>query len=295
MEHIVSIQQAGQTVRQIALGTLKLSRGALSRLKFSGGIRLNGQQARSTQRVSAGDVLCFVLTEPDVPQPSPSPHPLIAVWEDEHLLIADKPAPLATLPSRHQQGETLVNRVYSHLGCPEHFVYRPVNRLDKGTSGLLCIAKDAHIHQLLQRQLHTGLCEREYLAVCQGAPPEEQGVIDLPLGKGEGILRRVDPQGRKAVTLYQVLRRKGSYSLLKLSLLTGRTHQIRAHVSAIGCPIVGDYLYGTPHPALPSRFALHAFHLRLRHPISGQDLCFESPLPKELLDLLKHPQPQTNI
>ena len=221
-----------------------------------------------------------------LPPPLPSLKPLQVVYEDEWLLVVDKPAPLPTLPSFRQEGETLKNRVYTHLNCPDPFVYRPVNRLDKGTSGLMCIAKDGHTHQLLQRLLHTPKYVRVYLALCQGTFPQAVGVIDAPIARGEGIKRRVDPLGQRAVTGYEVLQSNEEISLVKLQLFTGRTHQIRVHVSSLGCPVVGDYLYGQPHPLLPGRFALHACQLALPHPVSGDMLRFESPLPETLARLL---------
>ena len=290
MELLIDENLAGKTIQEVALIKLKVSNGALSRLKFSGGILLNNAQARTTQRVQEGDVLRLVFHEPALPPPLPSLKPLQVVYEDEWLLVVDKPAPLPTLPSFRQEGETLENRVYTHLNCPDPFVYRPVNRLDKGTSGLMCIAKDGHTHQLLQRLLHTPKYVRVYLALCQGTFPQAVGVIDAPIARGEGIKRRVDPLGQRAVTGYEVLQSNEEISLVKLQLFTGRTHQIRVHGSSLGCPVVGDYLYGQPHPLLPGRFALHACQLALPHPVSGDMLRFESPLPETLARLLGEEQ-----
>ena len=136
--------------------------------------------------------------------------------------------------------------------------------------------------------LHTGQYVREYLAVTEGAPQADAGVIDRPIGHAEGVRRCVDPAGRRAVTHYAVLERAANgRALLRLRLETGRTHQIRVHLQSLGCPIAGDYLYGESLPQLAGRFALHAARMQLTHPMTGETLTFESPLPEALAALLK--------
>ena len=170
---------------------------------------------------------------------------------------------------------------------PATFVYHPVNRLDKGTSGLMCVARHAHAQRLLTAQLHTGSFIREYLAVTEGVPRETAGIIDAPIARlGTGARRAVRTEGQRAVTHYRVEQTCGSRALLRLRLETGRTHQIRVHLSHIGCPIAGDYLYGTEHDALPGRFALHSAHLSLIHPITKERIALDEPLPDALSALL---------
>ena len=207
------------------------------------------------------------------------------MWEDPDILIIDKPAPLPSVASR-QGGETLENRVFSYLDCPQDFIYRPVNRLDKGTSGLMMAAKNAHIQQRMQRMLHTDGFIREYLAVVDGRPGEEKGVIDLPIGHGPGIKRVIDAAGRPAFTEYEVLKTGESRSLLRLKLHTGRTHQIRVHLAALGCPVAGDFLYGQEDERLPGRFALHSYRLCFCHPLSGEWVEARSPMPVNLQELV---------
>ena len=153
----------------------------------------------------------------------------------------------------------------------------------------MAVARTAHAQDLLQRLLHTNEFIREYLAVVEGAPPEAGGVIDLPIAKAEGatIRREVRPNGRPARTFYRVLEKRGGRSLLRLRLDTGRTHQIRVHLAALGCPVAGDFLYGTELACLPGRFALHSAYVRLRHPVTGEWLERESPLPPALGALLE--------
>ena len=203
--------------------------------------------------------------------------------------MIDKPAPLPTASSSRQDGVTLENAVFARQGCPEDFVYRPVNRLDKGTSGLMLAAMNAHAQHLLQKQLHGEDFIREYLAVVEGAPPAVEGVIDLPIGKADGatVRREVRPDGKEARTFYRVIEKGPRRSVVRLRLDTGRTHQIRVHMQALGCPVAGDFLYGTELASLPGRFALHSAYLRVRHPITGEWIERESPLPEELKALME--------
>ena len=279
--------EAGRTVKSVALKEMRLSRGRFSSLKFSGGILLDGQPVRADRRVAAGQTLSAQWEDVQGPALTPCQAPIVIPWQDEHYFVIDKPAPLPTLCSAKQEGPTLENALFSYLNCPQPYVFRPVNRLDKGTSGLLAVAKDAHAQQLLQRQLHTDSFVREYLAVCAGRLPRAEGVIDLPIGaSGEGIRREIRRDGQRAVTHYRVEGENEKSSLVRLRLETGRTHQIRVHLAALGCPIIGDYIYdGAPSPALPGRFALHACFLQFRHPFTGETVSVSSPLPEALLSL----------
>ena len=286
LTHTVSGEEAGRTVKSVALGAMNLSRSLFSSLKFSGGLTLDGNPVRADARVQAGQALCARWQEEPALILTPYALPFEIPYQDEHYLIIDKPAPLPTLCSARQEGPTLENALYARLGCPDDFVFRPVNRLDKGTSGLLAAARDAHAQQLLQRQSHTDAFVREYRAVCLGHLPKKEGVIDLPIVKGDGVRREIGPGGVRAVTHYRVEAEDQTYSLVRLRLETGRTHQIRVHLKALGCPIVGDYVYGEADPRLPGRFALHACFLRFVHPFTGEEIRRESPLPPELKALM---------
>lgn len=282
---MISSGLAGRSVKSVALGQLKVSYGQLKRMKFSDHILVDGIPRHTDYILRAGECLrlCFpVETGPRVGAGSEALH---VVWEDPDILIIDKPAPLPSVASR-QGGETLENRVFSYLDCPEDFIYRPVNRLDKGTSGLMMAAKNAHIQQRMQRMLHTDGFIREYLAVVDGRPGEEKGVIDLPIGHGPGIKRVIDAAGRPAFTEYEVLKTGESRSLLRLKLHTGRTHQIRVHLAALGCPVAGDFLYGQEDERLPGRFALHSYRLCFCHPLSGEWVEARSPMPVNLQEMV---------
>ena len=284
---VIPPELEGKPVRRAAMGALGLSSGQFKRAKFHGQILLDGTPVLADARITAGQTLTLVIPEVENTLPKPISIPFDVPYEDEHFWMVDKPAPLPTASSCHQGGPTLENAVFSRLGCPQDFVYRPVNRLDKGTSGLMLVARTAHAQHLLQQMLHGDAFVREYLAVVEGAPPQGEGVINLPIGKAEGatVRREVREDGKPARTFYRVLQR-GSRSLVRLRLDTGRTHQIRVHMQALGCPVAGDFLYGTELEELPGRFALHSAYLRVRHPLTGEWSERESPIPPSLRALL---------
>ena len=285
---VIPEEMNGMKVRHAAMQGLHMSSTQYKRAKFQGEITLDGQPARADALVLAGQTLCITVPEKDAPAPSAVAIPLSIVYEDEWLWVIDKPAPLPSAPSTRTDSPTLQNALFAHLGQPEGFVYRPVNRLDKGTSGLMIVARDAHTQQLLQRMLHTPDFIREYLAVVDGCPMESEGWIDLPIRKCDGatIKREVHPDGKEARTHYRVIQ-KGARSLVRLRLDTGRTHQIRVHMSHMNCPVTGDFLYGTEHPALPGRFALHSCMIRLLHPVTGKLLELETVVPPAFLQLME--------
>ena len=279
----VPSEDAGRCLRDLLRNRMGLSSTALKTAKWNGRILVNGLPARQRDPLRAGDVITVEFPGP-VPRYAPRPwdFPLTVPWEDDRLLVVDKPAPLASQSSAGKPDNSLENAVCCHLGSPPDFIYRPVNRLDRGTSGLMVIAKDAHAQDLLQRMLHTPDFLREYLALTEGIPSPPEGVIDLPIGKVDAasVRREVRRDGQRAVTRYRVLQTQGGRALVRLRLETGRTHQIRVHLSALGCPVCGDFLYGQELPdEFPRRFALHSARLRLRHPFTGEWLDLFSPPP----------------
>lgn len=300
MEGKVPPELDGRPLKITLRRMFALTTGQYKRAKFAGQILLNGRAARVSECARAGDMLRIELPEKALPEEvserrqsvreKESVPALCILYEDDYLLIVDKPAPMPSVAGSRQDGVTMEDVICGYLGAAG--VYRPVNRLDKGTSGLMAIAKDAVTQQRMQAMLHTDAFEREYLAVCEGVPESASGVIRLPIGKAPGatVRRQVMSEadgGRPCVTHYRVLQTSGGRSLLQLRLETGRTHQIRVHVSAMGFPVCGDFLYGTELPALPGRFALHSFRLRVRHPVTGAWVEVESPLPEALKRLME--------
>ena len=268
---VITPEMEGKPVRRAAMGGIGLSGGQFKRAKFHGEIRLDGERVTADVRNRAGQTLSVFVPEVENTLPEPADIPFDILYEDEYFWIINKPAPLPTASSVKQDGFTLENALFYRLGCPQDFVYRPVNRLDKGTSGLMLAARTAHAQHLLQQMLHGDEFIREYVALVEGAPEEDEFVIDRPIGKADGatVRREVRPDGKPARTFCQVLQR-GERSLVRLRLDTGRTHQIRVHMQSIGCPVVGDFLYGTEDPAFPGRFALHSAYVRVKHPITGE-------------------------
>ena len=289
MEHIITPAEDGRKLRDILRQVMQVSYSAMKSAKWDGRITVDGMATPVDAIVREGQrVAIHFRDSAPVYTVKPYPLPLVIPYEDEHLYIIDKPAPLASQSSANHPDDALENALFAHLGCPEDFVYRPVNRLDKGTSGLMIVAKDAHAQYRLQKMLHSDDFARHYLAVVEGHLPQQKGVIDAPIGKEDAasIKRLVREDGKPSVTHYEVLQETATRSLVRLRLETGRTHQIRVHMAHLGCPVCGDFLYGTELPELPGRFALHSYELTLTHPLTMEGLHIVSPLPEALRALL---------
>ena len=274
MEYIVKPEEAGRKVRDVLRRSMGVSYTALKSAKWNGRIRVNGETARADAQVAAGDTVSidWAETEPAYAL-KPFNMPLEIPYEDENLLAVVKPAGIASQSGRKHPDDSMENAVYSHYGCPENFIYRPVNRLDKGTGGLMVIARTPHAQHLMQQMLHTKAFRRRYLAWTEGVPEPEEGVFDAPIAKAPGatVRRMVSETGKPSRTRYRVLRRQGRGALVLLELETGRTHQIRVHLSHAGCPVRGDFLYGKELPEeFPGCFALHSAMLEMRHPLTGE-------------------------
>ena len=284
-------EEDGASVRHILRAKLHFSSHAVSRLAHGGDrIRVNGAPVHTPYILRAGDVLTVETEDGRSPRTviTPGNWPLPVVWEDGHLLVVDKPAGMTAHASNFlPDTPTVAGALAWSRGAD--FIFHPVNRLDKGTTGLMVIAKSGYVHDLLRRRLHTDTFRREYRAVCLGCPVPEQGIVDAPIGRDETsvVARRVRPGGASAVSHYQVLVRGDGLSLLALRPETGRTHQLRIHMAHLGCPLAGDWLYGTEDPALIPRPALHAYALTLIHPITGETLELAAPLPEDMLRHLR--------
>ncbi|WP_124726597.1 RluA family pseudouridine synthase [Staphylospora marina] len=274
----------GVTVEEVLRGPLMVSRRLLNRLTRIKGIRLNGKPAWLAQKVKTGDRVQAALRPPETSPLSPEPVPLRVVYEDTDLMVIDKPAGVAVHPVRDTDRGTLVHGIL-HLWSSKGIrgTVRPVHRLDRFTSGLILIAKSGYMHQLLDRQLRNGHIHRAYLAVCDGKPEPAEGVIDAPIGRDprHPTRRRITAGGDPATTRYRLVRQGERASLVEARPITGRTHQIRVHFAHLGAPLAGDRLYGGDTSAI-RRQALHAFELAFTHPLTGEDLRFEAPLPEDM-------------
>lgn len=286
----VAPEDAGRKIKYYVRSNMRLSYQSYCRIKAVDGLRVNGAVVHANYELRAGDEISALLpSAPPEKEVAPENLPVNIVYRDQSLYIIDKSAPLACQCTPKQPNGTLENRLKHYFSEEEAFVFRPLNRLDKGTSGLMAAAMNAHTCQLMQKELHSDRFIREYLAVCEGVL-EGEGTIRLPIAKdaSASVRRIVDyERGVPSVTHYRAIENNGVRTLVRLRLETGRTHQIRVHLSAIGHPICGDFLYGTELPELPERFALHSHYISLTHPMSGKTLSYQSPLPAELEALMK--------
>ena len=291
--HIVTPDEDGLSVYQILRERMGVSEAIVRharRLDF--GVNLDGFSCRTDAIVTSGQVVSLTLFENGRETSiAPEPGPLEVVYEDADMLVVNKPAGLVVHPSRGHFEGTLCNFVAHYLAQSEQApTPHPVNRLDRETSGLILFAKHAHAQNLLQAQLHTNALERTYLAICEGLPNPAEGTIDAPIARlrDEYGSFGVSSAGKPAVTHYRVLASKecvfvesGQLSLVQLSLETGRTHQIRVHMSHIGCPLLGDDAYGKPSHVI-DRCALHSWKLVLTHPATKGRIELRASLPNDM-------------
>ena len=270
----------------------QLSRTYAQRLITDGHITVNDRAAKPSLRLSIGDRLRVVI--PPTPPSSLSPEaiPLNIVYEDDDFLVVDKPAGLVVHPAPGHPSHTLVNAVLSHFPNLADISdsLRPgvVHRLDKDTSGVMLVAKNRTAQLNLSDQFKAHSVVKAYLVLVKGQLTPEQGVIEAPMGRDPRNRKRmaVVANGREARTEYRVIKYIGNYTLLEVMPATGRTHQIRVHLSAIGYPVVGDKVYGVKSPYLSRQF-MHASRLGFKHPSTGEYVEFTSELPQDLETALK--------
>lgn len=280
----------GRTVESVLRQELHLSRRQIIALKKNNGLFLGGNPVRAKtvlQSFHQGEELLIRFPLPPPPTLSGEKMDLAVLYEDPDLIVVNKPAGLLVHPVRFHLTGTLANGLIYHWQSKgEHAAVHPVHRLDQSTSGILLIAKNSWAHQQLSLELQRGAVHRLYLAVTEGTPPRECGLINAPIKRETvGIKRVVAPDGQPALTRYRVLRRSDRAALLLVRLITGRTHQIRVHMAALGVPLWGDPLYGRADPAFP-RPALHAVSLSFRHPRDRRRLKLKAALPADLRKLV---------
>lgn len=294
MQHIRSIvteAEQGIRLRSYLRSGMGFSSHAISSLVHTpNGILINGSHPICNVVLRAGDLLEVQISDRRPPRSRATPCnvPLEIICEDDYLLVVNKPAGMVSLFSQsHPETPSVPGALARHLG--EDTPFHLVSRLDKGTTGLMVVAKSGYVHNLLRKLLHTSDFQRVYQAVCLGCPNPEEGIINLPIGRAENsiIKRCIRADGAPSMSRYRVLERHGALTLLSLLPETGRTHQLRVHCAAIGHPLAGDWLYGTEDPALISRPALHSAELRLTHPITGKELHLTAPLPEDMQRILK--------
>ena len=262
------------------VGELRMSTGLMNKLKWGDGIRVNGIPQHTDFAVVPGDEITVRLDEPMPDYPAENGN-LTILYEDDHILIVEKPSGRLIHPSRSQNTGTLANFVAGHYEkTGQKCAFHPMTRLDRDTFGVVLLAKNAHIHSLLQN----ADIQKTYHALVYGGPEDENGIIDAPIERRPlpSLLRYIAPEGKPSVTEYRVLERYEGYSKLALRPVTGRTHQLRLHCSHMGWPILGDPPYGSEASIAFSRqFGLTsqllcAKRLEFVHPITGRPICAES-------------------
>ena len=261
---------------------MAMSAGLVNRLKWSHRILVNGIPQHNDFQVVPGDVICALLDDPEPEYPAEF-GPLTVLYEDDHLLAVDKPAGMLIHPSHSRLTGTLANLVLGHYQTTgQSCAFHPMTRLDRDTSGIVLLAKNSHVHSLLQ----STAVEKTYHALVYGCPGEDRGTIDAPIARKPlpSLLREIRPDGKPSVTEFRVLKKHPGYSKLALTPVTGRTHQLRLHCAYMGFPILGDPQYGTPESqAFSAQWALTgqllcACSLKLDHPVTGAPLVLRSRL-----------------
>jgi len=302
LQLVADASDEGKLLREVLQRRLGMSRRLLVKLKRTeAGIVVNGSRARTSDRVAAGDRIELRIEREESKDILPQPMALDIVFEDEHLLVVNKPSGQIVHPTTGHYAGTLANGIVHYWREKgEKSRFHPVHRLDEHTSGLVVVAKHAYAHQQLSGQMSEGRVEKRYRAYVHGAPPARDGEVNAPIGRADGDPHRrvVREDGAPSLTYYETAKVYGcGATALDIRLGTGRTHQIRVHMLHVGCPLIGDEYYADPEhtdSALAARLAssgviarqaLHAARLGFRHPVTGADMRLEAALPEDLQSL----------
>ena len=292
--------QDGERIDRYLSGCLEdLSRSYIQKLVKDGNIRVDGRIVKANYKLSAGEEICVLVPEPEVPDIRPENIPLDILYEDDDILVVNKPKGMVVHPAPGHYEHTLVNAIMYHCGdqlSGINGVMRPgiVHRIDMDTTGSLLICKNDQAHRILAEQLKEHSITRRYHAIVHGNLRDDHGTINASIGRHPTDRKKMStkaPNARSAVTHYSVLERFGDFTYIECELETGRTHQIRVHMSSIGHPILGDPVYGPARcPYKLQGQTLHAKILGITHPSTGTYMEFDAPLPEyfvKLLDLLR--------
>ena len=282
---IVDDKLNNTSIRDIMRKDLGISSGLIKKLKtYDDGIVLNGVRVNTDRVVSLGDELTFVIHDDTSDNIVPADIELKILYEDDDVIALNKPRNLPTHPSQNHYEDTLANGLMNYYSGLK-FTFRAITRLDKDTSGVVLVAKNPYSAQILGNDMKNKKIKKEYVAVVNGIPEPSDGRISAPIRreKESVITRCVAQDGKEAVTDYKAEKSFGRYSLVRLNPLTGRTHQLRVHMSYIGTPIYGDDLYGAPQKDEATR--LHCRKLVFIHPASKKEMTVVAPLPDDMISL----------
>lgn len=290
MKWVIEKEYSGMLIRDYLKTVHGFSRRIIKTVKFDGGeIMVNGEPQTVRYDLAVGDILTVSFPPEKVgPGVLPEDIKLAIVYEDDALIVIDKPSGMATIPSFHHPSGTVANGVLAHY-VKNYIPYtiHVVTRLDRDTSGLVLIAKHRYGHSLLAASQRSGNVRRKYKAIVEGTMDQPEGVIDASIDRKAGsiIERAVSDTGKRAITHYKVLNSFQDYSLVEIELETGRTHQIRVHFSHIGHPLAGDDLYGGSKVWI-QRQALHCCELELEHPVTKEIIQLQSQLPDDISGMM---------
>lgn len=288
--HKVTKEDEGLELREIMRAHFDFSARLRNKIKREKLVMLNGVSTPGWIKPDVGDIIKVTLPD-ETSGFEPQDIPLNIVFEDDDLILINKQPNLTVHPTKGHPSGTVANALMYYMEqTGESFKIRFVNRLDMDTSGLLVVAKNAYCQNDYTKQMKENTVEKRYLSIVKGIVEADSGIIDLPIGRPdpEHVKRGVMEDGAPSVTHYKVLERfpESGYTLVELLLETGRTHQIRVHMSHIGHPVLGDWLYGGENILLIGRQALHAARLTFTHPITKERLTFEAPLPDDIQNVL---------
>ncbi|MBE7053695.1 MAG: RluA family pseudouridine synthase [Ruminococcaceae bacterium] len=281
-EFTIQIQKE-TVVKDVLLNDLSLA--LVTHLKkYDDGILLNGKKAYVNAKLKKGDVLKIKIYD-EKSNIEPSNIPINILYEDDDIIVLNKERNMPTHPSQNHHKDTLANGLLYYFK-DEIFTFRAITRLDKDTSGVVLVAKNPYSSHILNKDMKNKKITKEYFAVVNGVPNKNQGEINAPIKREEGtvMLRKVAPDGKEAITKYELIDENGKFSLLKLYPITGRTHQIRVHLSYIGNPIFGDDLYGAPQKG---SMQLHCGCIKFYHPVTKKEMKIEAPLPCDMKKIMK--------
>ncbi len=289
-KHTVTAEEYGLTINQILRQNFKFSARFKTKMKYQSLVDLNGVETKGFVKPKVGDVISVRLPQ-ETNDFEPEDIPISVLYEDEDLLIIDKQPGIIVHPTKGHPTHTICNGVVKYMNdTNQNFKVRFANRIDMDTSGIIVIAKNANSQNDISSQMRAQTVVKKYIAVVHGIVKYDEFTIDLPVGRPsqESIHRTVMfDGGKEARTDVKLLKTMGGkYSLVELTLHTGRTHQIRVHLSHLGHPIVGDALYGGEAPELIDRQALHAYYLAFNHPITGEPLEIEAAYPADIVSCI---------
>lgn len=283
-----TIHENDKSVKQILKENLNFSQRLCSRLDMNKKVYLNGKSVKLKKRVYIGDEITVYFDDDSVDEYDAVNIPIKILYEDESVLVVDKPPFMVVHPTKSHFDDTLANGVryyFDSKGIKSKI--RLVNRLDMNTSGIVIIAKNSYIHNEISKQMKTNDVEKYYFAICEGTILQDNGTINAPIArlKDDDIIRVVDSSGKECITHYEVMKRFNDMSLLRIKLETGRTHQIRVHMKHIRHPLVGDSLYNR-ESNLINRQALHCAEMSFTHPITGKRITIKAELPKDFIKII---------